>query len=230
MKSLLLYFDEKDDNWNTYTTYTSRAIEMGFCIYAIKEYNEVTPHWWAIGALPFATDNLVTEQKSTSNEDEWELLGFSDAIADGSNYACRLDSAVTSERCVTRGYYETDNNGPRYLPAGAYRAFIRMRNANVSGRVAYGVYDYTQGKYINKEGTYINSALTTSYAWYILDFVLNEDMVGDQWGAVVTAITDPVEAYVHECVIVPISNGKNLPIDVRNQMLRKIKIHESVKE
>jgi len=209
---LLMLLDQDNTDWRIYSAALSRFNDM-FNAQAIDVDADNPPHWWGIGLMAFDTEWLQWQQNSVSSGDDWIIVGGV-GIADGSasgGYAVQLDAA--GEYC--QKYFAGTNYGT--FAKGAYRVMIRARTTGAStNQIRFQVYNEDDSRSLLDA----YEDLTTSYAWYIYDFILSNDDMGDDVRVLCTRQATGNECRIDEAIIWPIGNKKNFPLDARNQALR----------
>jgi hypothetical protein len=204
---LMLVFDQDASNWQVENgaNYLSAIRNLASVNFDADE----PPHYFAIGLMPFDTsvlhitgddDTLWTNEIGTQAEPAWANLG--------------------NVVYVDAGGASATMTSPTTLVGGSYRAFVLWAG---DGGVTDGTFTCT-GAISN--GTITNNAIADAGTWDFIDIIAGTDT-----DVITFSITENASGNALNCggiVIWPISNAKNFPLDVRDQMLANISINESV--
>lgn len=172
---------------------------------------EEPPFYMAVGMMPFDVSELVQsgEASNWTGEDatntEWANLGATVRIT-------------------------TDGSGSMYCEAdlknGAYRAFyLLMSDAGTADALLFT----REGGTGNYSADFYHSNISASGEWCSVDFIVDYEGTTTRL-YVQDDGTDGSWINCGEIVIVPISNGKNYPLDYKNQALRQTEISEGVSD
>jgi len=134
--------------------------------------------------------------------------------------------AVKIDQTVNR-FCRYDITAGTTLPAGRYLAVYRARQVDVEDAKIYA-FNITDSEYRNKEGTMVKIILTGSYSYYRVFFdIFDEDVSGGDTIALFfekdDADTDEIR--IDYFLIIPLSDGMNLPLDLAHNPLRSITQH-----
>jgi len=204
----LVFFDDSNGDWHSqWGSNTGYPITVVANSVAINFDADSPPHYWAIGMIPFNTSGLHEDITT----DDWGQAPAVKAGASTGN-AVEVDSVNTSQ------YWD----GTVELPEGSYRCFLRLISDTGDEDTLIRIYELDG---ITVIGSATHNNLSTSWNWYAVDFILDHDdevrVRNDFQGGTASY-------WVDEYVIIPISNSKNFPLDVRDQMLANITINESI--
>jgi len=197
----LVFFDDSDGDWHSqWGGTTGYPITVVANSVAINFNSDSPPHYWAVGMIPFDTSIL-------------HVLGSADNWIDEYDTATVWANLGATVRSTIDWCYTTISG----FPAGAYRAFFLLNASTATN----GEIDCTGALATT---TYSGSVSTSTSTWYSIDFIADEnDTITFRFKEVGTT-------YINcgELVIIPISNSKNFPLDVRDQMLANMTINESI--
>ncbi len=203
---IYMYWDQDNSNWHVWNQVAGEPIAMMRNLNAINFDADTPPHWFACGLLPFDTDLL-------------QVVGTDDSIWTGED-GIGADAGSFTD---TFGNCVFINNGTMTADAvtysgGSYRAFVLWSSATGAGS---GTFTCTGASSVIPV---TNATIANNGEWDIIDFIADSPTDNITFSVTENNIEN---IYVGEIIIIPISNSKSFPLDVRNHALSIEHIMES---
>jgi len=166
---------------------------------------------WDMGMIPFDTSKMVLDSDSYTG-----TTGTVNIEADAN---CASGSRISLESSTAKVYRNITE------VAGSYRLFVRCREDVADATLRMGL--HSGAAWICGDAPV--KAVTNAYAWYFSDHIITQADIDASTIRIAIEKNNAVnELWIDTAVLVPISNSKNFPLDVRNQALANIEIDESI--